>query len=213
MKLIKFNYFMKRLLAYLFLVLVLTFSLQSWTQADDIREIEVEGMSVDDSLLNFFDINEINKSIKETIQYSQLVPGADKYQMIFFYKNEINLKKYDDITLYFKKNDKKYLISSIGASINFDNKFDECLRKKNTIKKDIENYLNIIFGEDQKSILLDNDESFLEGNVYTSNLDDTIQIACYKWSKEMKRNQNRYDQLVLSINKNEYVNWVQENIN
>ena len=84
MKLIKFNYFMKRLLAYLFLVLVLNFSLQSWTQADDIREIEVEGMSVDDSLLNFFDINEINKNIKETIQYSQLVPGADKYQMIFF---------------------------------------------------------------------------------------------------------------------------------
>ena len=68
---------MKRLLACLLLLLVLTFSFQSWTRADDIREIQVEGMSVDDSLLNFFDINEINKSIKETIQYSQLVPGAD----------------------------------------------------------------------------------------------------------------------------------------
>ena len=72
-----------------FKVLILIFSFQSWTNADDIREIEVEGMSVDDSLLNFFDINEINKNIKETIQYSELVPGADKYQMIFFIKMKL----------------------------------------------------------------------------------------------------------------------------
>ena len=34
-------------------VLVLIFSLQSWTKADDIRDFELEGMSIGDSLLEF----------------------------------------------------------------------------------------------------------------------------------------------------------------
>ena len=52
---------MKRLLAYMFLVLVLTFSLQSWTKADDISEFEIEGISIGDSLLDHFDENKIKK--------------------------------------------------------------------------------------------------------------------------------------------------------
>ena len=34
-------------------VLVLIFSLQSWTKADDISDFEIEGMSIGDSLLDF----------------------------------------------------------------------------------------------------------------------------------------------------------------
>ena len=40
-------------------VLVLIFSLQSWTRAEDITDIEIEGMSIGDSLLNFFSEEEI----------------------------------------------------------------------------------------------------------------------------------------------------------
>ena len=35
-------------------VLVLIFSLQSWTKADDIRDFQIEGMSIGDSALDFF---------------------------------------------------------------------------------------------------------------------------------------------------------------
>ena len=35
-------------------VLILIFSLQSWTKADDIRDLQIEGMSIGDSLLDFF---------------------------------------------------------------------------------------------------------------------------------------------------------------
>ena len=34
-------------------VLVLIFSFQSWTKADDIRDFEIEGMSIGDSLLDY----------------------------------------------------------------------------------------------------------------------------------------------------------------
>ena len=44
---------MKRLL----LILILTFSFQSWTKADDIRDFEIEGMSIGDSALDFFSKN------------------------------------------------------------------------------------------------------------------------------------------------------------
>ena len=42
-------------------VLVLIFSFQSWTKADDIRDFEIEGMSIGDSLLKYVSVDEIKK--------------------------------------------------------------------------------------------------------------------------------------------------------
>ena len=47
-------------------VLVLIFSFQSWTKADDIRDFEIERMSIGDSLLDYMTIDEIKQN---TIQY------------------------------------------------------------------------------------------------------------------------------------------------
>ena len=55
---------MKRLL----LVLILTLSFQSWSKADDIRDFEVEGVSVGQSLLDYIPSDEI-ESIKSKWQY------------------------------------------------------------------------------------------------------------------------------------------------
>ena len=35
-------------------ILILVFSLQSWTKADDISEFQIEGISIGDSALNFY---------------------------------------------------------------------------------------------------------------------------------------------------------------
>jgi len=42
-------------------VIVLIFSLQSWTKADDIRDFQIEGISIGDSLLDYFSEEEIKK--------------------------------------------------------------------------------------------------------------------------------------------------------
>ena len=47
-------------------VLIFIFSLQSWTKADDIRDFQIEGISVGDSLLKFVDKNTILSSRKYT---------------------------------------------------------------------------------------------------------------------------------------------------
>ena len=43
-------------------VLILIFSFQSLTKADDIRDFEIEGISIGDSLLDHFSIARINKA-------------------------------------------------------------------------------------------------------------------------------------------------------
>ena len=47
----------------LLLILILTFGLPSLTKANDIRDFQIEGMSIGDSLLDFFSLEEI-KSFK-----------------------------------------------------------------------------------------------------------------------------------------------------
>ena len=56
-------------------VIVLIFSLQSLSKADDIREFEIEGMSIGDSLLDYFSEEEINEMT--ITKY----PGSDKYKL------------------------------------------------------------------------------------------------------------------------------------
>jgi hypothetical protein len=46
---------MKRLL----LILILTFSFQSWTKADDIRDFEIDSLTLGSSLLDFLKVEEI----------------------------------------------------------------------------------------------------------------------------------------------------------
>ena len=42
-------------------VIILIFSLQSWTKADDISDFEIEGMSIGDSALDHVSKSEIEK--------------------------------------------------------------------------------------------------------------------------------------------------------
>ena len=44
-------------------VLVLIFGLHSWTYGDDARDFEIEGMSIGDSLLDYYSEEEIKKKI------------------------------------------------------------------------------------------------------------------------------------------------------
>ena len=53
---------MKKLSTYLFLIF---FSFQTSSLADDIRDFQIEGMSVGDSLLDFFSEEEIKNNISE----------------------------------------------------------------------------------------------------------------------------------------------------
>ena len=50
-------------------VLILIFSLQSLSKADDVINFEIEGMSVGDSLLDYFSKNNIEEEINSKFSY------------------------------------------------------------------------------------------------------------------------------------------------
>ena len=91
-------------------VLVLIFSFQSWTKADDIRDFEIEGMSIEDSLLDYFSEEEL-KNTKKTFY-----PGSDKFYMTSPRKM---YDIYEYITFHLKKNDDKYIIASLRDILIF----------------------------------------------------------------------------------------------
>ena len=59
--------------------LVLIFSLQSLTKADDISDFEIEGMSVGDSLLDYMNINQIQSALPNS---SNVGSGNDRFIVI-----------------------------------------------------------------------------------------------------------------------------------
>ena len=81
-------------------VLVLIFSLQSWTKADDIRDFEIEGMSIGDSALDFYSKDTITSSILPS-PYND-----DEFYEVEFFNDE---GTYKVVGLVFKKFDNKFL--------------------------------------------------------------------------------------------------------
>ena len=114
-------------------VLVLIFSFQSWTIADDIKDFEIEGISIGDSLLDYFSKSEI-KELAVT-KYE----NSDKFYILTTVISKFVL--YDALQFSVKKNDKKYEIYGMAGIIWFEKNINQCLNKKKEIEKD----LNIIF--------------------------------------------------------------------
>ena len=77
------------------------------SQADDIRDFQIEGMSIGDSLLNFMSEKEIKKIKK--FDYK------GKYKGIVL--KEKKSSNYDDVQLVYKSNDDKYTIHYIAGRI------------------------------------------------------------------------------------------------
>ncbi len=117
---------MKRLL----LILILTCSFQTLTKADDIRDFEIEGISIGDSALDHF-------SKKQLDDKSYTFSANDKYLTSYFYKSEF--QNYDAVEVSYLKNDKNYIIKGISGG-NTVTSLDDCNKKYNKIKKDLNNY-------------------------------------------------------------------------
>ena len=110
----------------LFLIFVLTLSFQSLTIADDIRDFEIEGISVGDNLINYMNASEIKES------YLNQYHNKSKFISINYPKTG----NYDAIYIYSKRNDAKYKIYLLRGMIQIKNK-KLCLNKKNEIEKEM----------------------------------------------------------------------------
>ena len=188
---------MKRLL----LIIILTFSFQTIAKADDIKDFEIEGMSIGDSLTDYFTKKEILRKLKNTNQYYK----NNEYKLIAFNKNSTN---YDGLKFHLRANDKTYKIYHMAGYKKIN--FKECIVKKDKIS----NELAELFGASKrKDYKIKNHAYDKSGNSKTiSNLfnlsSGIIRVMCTDWSEKLTKEKNWNDKLTIEIASNEFKNWM-----
>jgi len=185
-----------KLLIYLLFIL---FSFQSWTSADDIRDFEIEGISIGDSLLDHFKIKTIKSARKYTYK-------DNKFYSIDIWSDRFN--QYAAIQFHLKKNDKKYIIQSLSGTLVFgqlgiyDSKSkDECKNKKKLIMNSVS---SLFPNADVQSFDdLNSDDGYgqkaLRSETYYVLDFGEVWIQCVTWGKITKKKENLYDNLRFTL--------------
>jgi hypothetical protein len=177
-------------------VLVLIFSLQSWTKANDIRDFQIEGMSIGDSLLDFYSKREINNFLN----YDDL-PSDMKFRIADYEKK---IGSYDGLQFFYKPKDQKFKIYSVAGHVYCNSK-NKCNKIFEQIKSDMEKSLG------EKNFKKDTYKHFDDksgksvATVYYLNFDGGhIKIEYMDWSKKMKWSDN----VNVTINTIEVIDWL-----
>ena len=182
-------------------ILFIILNLQSFGKADEIRDFQIEGISVGDSLLDYYDENHIKEQINRFDQY----PGSDIFVRGQFYKD---LKEYDALIIHFKKRDKNYKIYQISGVLEYSKSINDCYEKMDSIDSEIKGVTSSLIKKSNNGIHRGDDsgKSTYQTYVYEFDNKDAIHIQCYDWSK----NVNFVDHLRLSLTFNEFRKWIRE---
>jgi hypothetical protein len=188
---------MKRLL----LILILTFIFQSLTKADDIRDFELEGISIGDSALDFFNKKEISDNTWEYPNKKFKRVQNDGYD--FF-------KTYDAIDFHYKYNDKKYIIHSISGVLLYENNIEQCYDKMDKIILDIQRVFSNKVVMTEKSTFSHPSQKNVDGKSKVTVVEfsfpnaDELDVACYDYS-EVHGSQ---DHLNFNISTSNFSDWL-----
>ena len=189
---------------YLITIIILIFSFQSLTKADDIRDFQIEGMSIGDSLLKH-----VEKSKLKNFAY----PYPNKEFKGILLKDISN--NYDAIQFTVKDNDPKYIIHNISAKLYFQNKYNDCLNKM----KIIVNAFDSVISDQVKTQKRDNikrskvsdpsGKSIMSYKAYHFEDKSAAQVYCTDWSDEISDRKGYIDELKSSLYSNEFTKYLQ----
>ena len=181
-----------------FSVLLIILSFQSLSRANDVKEIELDGLSLGTSLLKFTSESEIKKN---KLNYFE---DERQYYVVFYNKN---LSRFDDMEIYLKTNDDKYIMKSINAGL-YPKNLNECLKIKDEIKNEISSAINVDFVDASythnyyTNSYINGDVAFLEGGF--------IGLDCMFFdNKDKKKFTSLVDNLSVTISLNEINDWIE----
>ena len=167
---------MKRLSLYLFLIL---FTLPTPSQADDIRDFQIEGMSIGESLLDYYSESKIKSSSQNYYKKKDYIPVWIKDS-----KYEI----YDGVQFHYKKTDKKYKISNIEGIIYYTKNIKDCYQKLNEIDEEFLKFFPNAERVDQGMRSHGQDKtgkSKVKSINYFFKSGDNAYVWCLDWTKKM----------------------------
>ncbi len=191
---------MKKLLGILVLGL---FICTASSQADDIRDFQIEGMSVGDSLLNYYSKEDVENAIKNRPFY---YPNSKKFVVIAFYTK--NKEIFGELHFHIKPKDKKFIIYSIKGISN--RPLEECLKIKKEVVKEIS---TIISKAQKRSYTNDYSKTYGKSKAYINEFilsSGSIRTWCVAWDKaNINTNKGWNDGLNVSAGDNVYLNFIQ----
>ena len=181
-------------------VLILIFSLQSWTKADDIRDFQIEGISVGDSLLDHLSEDEIDSGI-------DIFYNDDEFFDREFPR--LSFSNYDGVQISLKKNDKKYKIYAIAGYNFFENNINECFKKVDEVSIDISDLLKDFKKESGKGKhKADPSGKSKFKRVSYQHKTGYVYIECWDWSDEITREKQWTDNFGVTISSIEFNKWM-----
>ncbi len=182
-------------------IIFLIFGFQFSAQADDIKEFEIEGMSLYESALNHFSINVLQANTVENYK-------SDKYKTSNIYDG---LKMYDYVQISYKSNDSKFIIQDISAAKNM--KYNECLKQLDQVESDIssiyENSSNI---SKEEKLTYDHPadktgQTKITDIVWYFETGDVVVAQCYNWQSDYGKMNNFKDSLTIGISNKDIDKW------
>ena len=188
---------MKKLLG----ILVLSLCFITPSQADGVNDFQLEGMSIGESALDFFD----EKLIKENVKnwYSD-----DKFIPVIITLTKSNT--YDWVSFHYKKNDKKFKMDGIRGGLKIN--YNECISKMRKVDQDVASLFSGYKKEVKNNLPHDQDktgESKVYSTDFTFHTGEIARIVCIKWSDKFRKD-NYIDHLRLFLSTNEYRKWINE---
>lgn len=169
-------------------ILILILSFQHWAIADDIKDFEIEGMTVGDSLNDHFSKKKIKES--EVDWYDDL--EKNKYISYAFSSNKFKIYDFVDIWVSYKDKDLK--IDTMAGVLYFGEKKPiknvvDCYKNQKIISNELLSIFKSATKEGpSKRIFYEADSSGKSSytDIYLD-LDEKYQvvIACYDWSDEL----------------------------
>ena len=186
--------------------LILLLNIQSWTKADDIREFEIEGMSLGDSALDYFSKEEMKLFFPIDYPASEKFAGFEVPVNNFATKS---FKTYDTVGFHFKKNDKNLKFVSLKGIIEYPNNINDCLKQKNKVVREIRIILNNSkeknyegnYGSESKSVAYISD--FIQQDGY-------IRVWCSDWDKKTETDKGFVDDLSVAVESADFINWIND---
>ena len=171
---------MKRLL----LILALTFIFQSLSKADDIRDFQIEGMSIGDNLLDYFNKAKIKSNEMNYYKKKDYVP-------VWIMSSKF--KDYEGVQFHYQKIKNEYIIVGIEGIIFYVNKINDCYTKMYEVDKILMKNNSDLKRKEYEVSKHPGDQSgksTAKDILYFFKNEDSMYVKCFDLSEEMGNSDN-----------------------
>jgi len=147
---------------------------KSMIHKEIVKNFQIEGISIGDSLLEHF--TEFEIKLEQHVQ-------EDHNKYLESWISNTRFKLYDVVYFTYRKDDKNYKLYSIAGLQDYDKAIKECFTQKDKISSEISNMLNDTDVSKDKQKIKHPKGGFVYTDTFLFDSSDMILVQCYDFSK------------------------------